>query len=178
MRAAPALLVLCLLGNAGCTASPAWDPTAAESLKQEAVAMLGKLDAGDYVGMLSGADSNLVILDFDANNTPIRTDDIAASREFMTRMTDLGQSQGMKFSSTVTRNDAWATSTMGYAVVEYDQTITAGGQTMGPFKYRGTLVARREGGAWRMVHWHGSFRELPPQSSPAGTTGSTEVHDG
>jgi hypothetical protein len=167
MRVVRALLVVGLLGTAGCAADSGPDPEAAESLKNEVVTLLGRLDAGDYVGMLANADSNVVIMDFDENNAPLRTDGIAESRAFMTRMTETAKSQGLKFTSTIVRNEAWTYGPMGYAVVDYDQTIAMGGQTMGPFKFRGTMVGRRAGDRWLMTHWHGSFRELP--GAPADT---------
>lgn len=157
-----ACLAACLLGISGCAPSSQWDPQSAEPIKQLSVNLLRNLDAGDFMAMIAAADSNLVIMDFDENNIPFRADGIGECRAFLTRMADAAKSQDVKFASTITRNDAWATPTMGYSIVEYDQTISAGGQTMGPFKFRGTLVARHEGSSWIMTHWHGSFSEMPP----------------
>lgn len=177
MRMTGALLTVCLaaslLGISGCAPSSQWDPQSAEPIKQLSVDLLRNLDSGDYMAMIAGADSNLVIMDFDENNVPFRADGIGEARAFMARLADVAKSQDVKFTSTITRNDAWATPTMGYSIVEYEQTISAGGQTMGPFKFRGTLVARREGRSWIMTHWHGSFSEMPPpmpmpEGAPAG----------
>lgn len=162
MRLARACIALCLLGIMGCAASSAWDPQGAEALKEKAAKVLRDIDAGDFMAMIAEADSNLVIMDFDDNNNPMRASGIGEARAFMNRMAEMAQSQGLKFTSTMVGSEAWATATMGYCVVEYDQSITAGGQTMGPFKFRGTMIARREGNRWLMTHWHGSFRETPP----------------
>jgi hypothetical protein len=172
MRTADCLLVLCLMGMMGCSSAPSssWDPQAAESLKGETVALLRNFDAGDFMGLLANADSNLVIMDFDENNAPFRADGIVQSREFMNRMSELAKSQGLQFTSTITRNDAYATANMGYGIVEYDQTISAGGQVMGPFQFRATLIARREGGRWIMTHWHGSFARMPATASDSSAT--------
>ena len=155
-------LAACLLGISGCAPSSRWDPQSAEPIKQLSVNLLRNLDAGDFMAMIADADSNFVMMDVDENNIPFRADGIGDARALMTRMSDVAKSQDIKFASTILRNDAWATPTMGYSIVEYDQTISAGGQTMGPFKFRGTLVARRDGSNWIMTHWHGSFREMPP----------------
>lgn len=162
MRIHRAWSALFLLGIMGCAASSGWDSQAAESLKQVSVKLLQNIDAGDFMAMIAESDSNVVIMDFDENNAPVRADGIGEARAFMTHMTELAKDQGLKFTSTIVRNDAWATATMGYSVVEYDQTLRAGGQTMGPFKFRGTLIARHEGDRWIITHWHGSFRETPP----------------
>ncbi len=172
MRMIRLLPALCLVGIMGCAASSGWDPQGATSLKQKAVEMLGDLDAGNFQAMFEGADSNIVVMDVDENNAPMRADGIGEANAFAARMTDLTKNQGLKFTSTVTRNDAWATATMGYCVIEYDQTIAAGGQTMGPFKFRGTLIARRDGDRWLTTHWHGSFREMP--APPADTTATPQ----
>ena len=74
--------------------------------------------------------------------------------------------------TTVVRNDCYAVAVMGYCAVEFDQTFTSGGQTMGPMKFRGTTVARKVDGAWKWEHWHGSFRELPTVQTTTTTTPS------
>jgi hypothetical protein len=51
--------------------------------------------------------------------------------------------------------------------------MTAGGQTMGPFKFRGTFVARRVADEWRWTHWHGSFRDMPAPQAPAASSVSS-----
>lgn len=166
MRVVRALLAMCVFGLMGCSASSKWDPQGAESLKQLATKVLTDLDAGNFQAMFAGADSNVVVLDFDENNAPFRVDGLVAANAFMAHMAEVAQSQGLKFTSTPVRSDAWATATMGYCIVEYDQSVTVGGQTMGPFKFRGTLVARRDGDRWSTTHWHGSFRETPPPMPP------------
>ncbi len=172
MRVVQALSALCLVGIMGCAVAPSgWDLQGAESLKQMSAKVLRDIDSGNFQGMFAEADSNLVVMDFDENNAPMRLDGTAGAAAFIARMTDLTKTQGLKFTSTMVRNEAWATATMGYSIIEYDQTISAGGQAMGPFKFRGTLIARRDGSQWKMTHWHGSFRETPPpMPAPDSTT--------
>jgi len=161
MRIGRVLLTLGVVGMFGCSASSRLELKPDESIKEESVRLLRNLDAGDYMAMIAEADSNLVMMDFDENNAPFRANGLEEARAFMKHMDEASRSQGLHFESTVRRNDGWATPTMGYSIVEFDQTITAGGKTMGPFKFRGTLIARREGDRWVMTHWHGSFREAP-----------------
>jgi hypothetical protein len=61
---------------------------------------------------------------------------------------------------------------------EFDQSMTANGQTMGPFKMRATLVAERHNDHWIWVHWHGSMRENPQvaqAAAPAAPADATPV---
>jgi hypothetical protein len=89
--------------------------------------------------------------------------------QYFRSLEQAGKTQGLKLKSVVTRSDCSATTAVGYCVVEFDQTITMGNQTMGPFKYRGTLVARKVDGVWRVSHWHGSFREVPAPPNATAT---------
>jgi hypothetical protein len=57
-----------------------------------------------------------------------------------------------------------STSLSGFCLVEFEQSVTQAGKTMGPFKFRGTLVAERNGEGWIWTHWHGS---LAPKSVKA-----------
>lgn len=177
MRITRALLVPVLLALSACTPSSDWDTGSADALEQQSVDLLRRLDAGQFTEMLADADPAVVIMDFDENNVPMRVDGLEAARAFFARLGETAKAQNIQFKSTITRNDAWATATMGYGIVEYDQTITVGDQVMGPFKFRGTLIARRDAGKWRMTHWHGSFSVMPvspadaaaaPAAAPAG----------
>ena len=123
--------------------------------------MLKNVDAGNFDAMLQTADKDAIIFDFDENNNPIRLQGTAAMKKFFDSMSQSMKKQAMSFKSTLVRNDCYATTTQGFCAVEFDQSMTAGGKTMGPFKFRGTLVARKTDAGWRWVHWHGSFREQP-----------------
>ena len=153
----------------GGAASSQWEPRAASSLQAEPEALLRDLDAGNIADMLARMDDASVVLDLDENNHPIRVEGRAKVTEYFDGLGKMMKTQGLQFRSKLAKNDCTASSSFGYCVVEFDQTVTAGGQTMPPSKFRATLVARKVGDAWRWTHWHGSFREMPPQpaSSPA-----------
>lgn len=73
-------------------------------------------------------------------------------------------SSGMQLSTTTTAVQCRTTSLSGHCMVEFDQSVTQDGKTMGPFKFRGTLIAERNGEGWIWTHWHGS---LAPGSTKA-----------
>lgn len=172
MRIANVVLggVLGLAATGCCTAaSSAWDAAATAALRADCEGMLKAIDAGDFAFMTSKLDADVIVYDMDENNAMVRFQGPEAVKAYFAHFEEIAKSQGFKFASTVVSCDAHATSTVGFCAMEFDQTLTAGGQTMGPFKFRGTLVARKVGDAWKWVHWHGSFREAPaaPPAEPA-----------
>jgi hypothetical protein len=142
-------------------ASSRWDARAASSLRAEPEALLRDIDAGNAADMLARMDEDSVVLDFDENNHPVRYEGRAKVAEYFGGLEKAVKSGSVHFKSKIARSDCMATAAVGYCVVEFDQMVTAGEQTTGPFKFRGTLVARRVGEDWKWTHWHGSFRELP-----------------
>jgi hypothetical protein len=146
----------------GASSSSRWDPQAASSLRAEPEAVLHDIDSGNVADILGRMDDDSVVLDIDENNHPVRVEGRAKVTEYFGGLEKAMKTDGVRFSSKLAKNDCMASATFGYCVVEFDQTVTAGGQTMGPMKFRGTLVARRVGDAWKWTHWHGSFREVPP----------------
>jgi ketosteroid isomerase-like protein len=154
---------LMVLAAAGCAAPPSsdWDEQATASLKAEVEGMLKSIDGGDFSAMTAKMDPDVVVFDTDEKNQPVRASGLAEVKQYMGGMEGGAKALGLKFASTIKSNVCHATAVMGYCAIEFDQTITAGGQTQGPFKFRGSFVARRVAGAWRWVHWHGGFAELP-----------------
>jgi hypothetical protein len=149
-------------------ASSQWDARAASSLHAEPEAVLHDMDSGNISDILARMDEDSVVFDTDENNQPVRMQGRAKVTEYFSGLEKAIKSDGVKFESKIARNDCVANEAFGFCVVEFDQTITAGGKKAGPFKYRGTFVARRVGDAWRWTHWHGSFREMPAPPSPKG----------
>ena len=152
-----------VLAAAGCATPPSsdWDEQATASLKGDVETLLKSIDSGDFAAITAKMEPDVVVFDFDEKNQPMRASGLAEWKQYMTTFESVAKSQGLKFASTLKTSVCHATVVMGYCAVEFDQTMTAGGQTQGPFKFRGTLAARKVGGAWRWVHWHGSFAELP-----------------
>ena len=163
----PVLAFTSFLAACGGAASSAWDPQAASALRNESEALLHDLDAGNVADMLARMDEASVVLDLDENNHPVRVDGRAKVTAYLGGLGEAMKKEGLRFHSTIARNDCSAISDFGYCVLEFDQTVTAGGQTMPPSKFRATVVARRTGEGWRWTHWHGSFRETPPAPAPA-----------
>jgi ketosteroid isomerase-like protein len=153
---------LTLVVALGCSApSSEWDTQATASLKAEAEWMLKAIDSGDIAGMVSRMDQDVMVFDIDDKNQPVRATGLDQAKQYMGQMENAMKTQGLKFASSVRANECHANQTMGFCAVEFDQIVASGGQTMGPFKFRGTLIARKVGDSWRWVHWHGSFAEFP-----------------
>src|SRR5262249_18788033 len=117
---------------------------------------------------LSRMDDESVILDLDENNHPVRVQGREQITQYFGGLEKAIKTQGVRFDSKMSRNDCVASPTFGYCVIEFDQTMSVGGQTTPPAKFRATIVSRKVGDGWRWTHYHGSFREIPapPPSNP------------
>jgi hypothetical protein len=124
--------------------------------------MFRDLDTGNFDGMLAKMDTDATAFDFDTKNQPISMRNLDEIRALFAALGKSMKEGGLSVKTDVGHTDCRATGAMGYCGVEFDQTMTQGGQAMGPFKFRGTLVARKVGDTWKWAHWHGSFREMPP----------------
>ena len=158
------IALLAMPALAGCSQGDAsqWNAQAADELKGKTEQMFRDIDFGNGTALMAWADKNTVMFDLDMNNNPVTargTDDVG---KYFAAMQAGVMDKGLSFRSRIVRQDCAATTVMGVCAVDFDQTISQGGQSMGPFKYRGTLVAHKANGDWQWVHWHSSFRELPP----------------
>jgi len=142
-------------------ASSKWDAKSAASLRAQPEGLLRDLDAGNFRAMLAEVDDDAIVLDLDENNKPVRFQGKEAVSGYFKGLEEAAKSQGLKFDSKIVRNDCAATSSVGYCVLEFDQTISAGGKAMPPARYRATLVSRKVGDTWRWTHWHGSLSSAP-----------------
>lgn len=153
----------------GCAAPPSsdWDPAAASALEGKIAGMFQALDSGNMDSVMTWADDEVVVYDFGPDNKPVSANGRAEAQAMFDGYAKAFK-EGMKIRSTVGRTSCKASSTVGHCAVEFDQTMSAGGQDMGPFKFRGTMVARKVGEEWKWTHWHGSFREMPemPPAAP------------
>ena len=162
-----ALLILGLgLGGCGGAVSSAWDANETASLQKEPEWMLKQIDSGSWDAMLSKMDPDSTVFDFDSENKPFTAHNLDEVRKFFAGYQDMMKTQQLTLKSELKSVACHATQVMGSCAIEFDQTITAGGKAMGPFKFRGTLVAKKDGDAWKWVHWHGSFREMPEMPAP------------
>lgn len=159
----------------GRAASSQWDPQASSALRAQPESILRDLDAGNFDGMLAKIDDESIVLDLDENNQPVRYEGREKVTQYFRHLEQGAKAQGLKFKTTIAKNDCSATASIGYCVVEFDQTILAGGQNMGPFKFRATIISRKLGDEWRWTHWHGSFREMPSSPGTASMASSTSA---
>lgn len=144
------------------------DPANAAELRAKLDEIFRSLDDGTAdTTLLSWADPEAVVFDFDANNNPVTKRGTAEIQEFLGSYAKMVKEGGTKITTNVVSADCKSTVVAGFCTVEFDQSFTQNGQSQGPFKFRGTLVARKMPEGWRWLHWHGSFREMPP--APAGT---------
>lgn len=185
-------LALCAALAVSCTSRPAEPPPlTADADPANAAELRGKLDevfrsldegTADTV-LMSWADAEAVVFDFDANNNPVTKRGTAEIQEFLGEYAKAVKGGGLKISTTVAGADCKSTKVAGFCTAEFDQTFVVNGQSQGPFKFRGTLVARKMAEGWRWLHWHGSFREMPapaaaptsgapPAAAPAGSPGA------
>jgi ketosteroid isomerase-like protein len=160
---------------ASCTAPPAEPPkptaesdsTNAAELRTKLDELFRSIDEGTAdTTMMSWADPEAVVFDFDENNNPVAKRGTAEIQEFLASLTKSVKEGGLKIATNVVSADCKSTVVAGFCTTEFDQTFTKDGQTMGPFKFRGTLVARKMPDGWKWLHWHGSFREMPPPAAP------------
>ncbi len=171
MRLTGLFAVAPALALAACAQSPAasaWNEQDTAALRAQPEEMLHDLDRGDFAGMTSRIDDDAIVLDLDENNHPVRYQGKAEVTKYFQSLEQGAKAQGLKFTTTMSKNDCAANAAFGYCVVEFDQVISAGGKSMGPFKFRATIVAHKVGDNWRWVHWHGSLREMP--TPPPGAT--------
>jgi ketosteroid isomerase-like protein len=153
--------------------SAAWDPAATADLKATNEKMFADIDAGNMDALTSRMSADAVVFDTDMTGKPMATHGSAEIKKTMDAMAMEMKASGGTSKTTIVRDDCFATAVMGYCAVEFDQTFTAGGNTMGPMKFRGTLVARKVDGQWTFDHWHGASREAPPMPEATTTTTTT-----
>ncbi len=169
MRHLVSCLVLLLV--AGCHRGGAdWSDQTAADLRQKVEQMFKDIDAGNFVGLKMWADQDAILFDFDENNVPVTARGQADLDKYLAAY-DAVVRKGLKIHTEIGKDDCFGDADLGFCAIEFDQTIgAADGAPATPFKFRGTLVARKTRDGWRWVHWHSSFREFPKpaaaQASP------------
>ena len=123
---------------------------------------------GDFAFLKSSACPDSVVMwDFDENGNPVTAKGKPAVEAMLDKYTALAKTPGVQMTTTFGPINCEAFANSGYCLIEMDQTITQNGQTQGPFKARGTLIAKTFKDRWIWTHWHGSMREAPPAPPPA-----------
>ena len=174
MRVLAASLVLLLA--AGCSGGGAgWSDSTAAELRQKVEQMFKDIDSGNFAGLKMWADPNAILFDFDENNLPVAARGSAELDKYLAAY-DGAMRKGLKVHTDIQKDDCFGDGDLGFCAVEFDQDLGGSEATPPtPFKFRGTLVARKTKEGWRWVHWHDSFREFPkPQAAQAAPAAPTE----
>jgi hypothetical protein len=161
-------IALCVAGCAsGQHHSTTPNPEEAQSLDAYVRDMFDHIGRGDFAYMKASACPEAVVFDIDENGAPIAARGKAEIDRMIDRYQETTHAGGASTSANITRLECRSFGGSGVCAIEFDQSMTANGQTMGPFKLRATLVAERHRDRWIWVHWHASMREAPQQQAPA-----------
>lgn len=122
---------------------------------------------GDFTYMKASACPEAVVFDTDEHGAPIAARGKAEIDRLLDHYQQVMHAGGASTSVNITRLECRPLGGSGVCAIEFDQSMTMNGQTMGPFKLRATLVAERHKDRWIWVHWHASAREAPAQQAAA-----------
>jgi ketosteroid isomerase-like protein len=166
MRVLVSCLLLLLV--AGCSRGGAgWSDSTAADLRQKVEQMFKDIDSSNFAGMKMWADQDAILFDFDENNLPVTARGSAELDKYLAAY-DATMRKGLKVHTDIGKDDCFGDSDLGFCAIEFDQSIGASeAAPPTPFKFRGTLVARKTKDGWRWVHWHASFREFPKPAAAA-----------
>jgi hypothetical protein len=169
--------ILCIAALAGCATTGQNAPGASEpdpglqaSLEAYVNDANSHIAQGDFAYLKASACPDVVMWDTDENGNPMEAVGQAAVGAVLDRYTALAHTPGVTMTTTFGPIKCETYADAGFCMVPMDQTMTQNGQTMGPFKVRGTLIAKQYKGRWIWTHWHASMREAPaapPPASPA-----------
>jgi ketosteroid isomerase-like protein len=166
-------LVLLLLAGCHRDGGVADDQTAAD-LRQKVEQMFKDIDSGNFAGLKMWADPTAILFDFDENNLPVTARGAADLDKYLAAY-DGAMRKGLKVHTDIGKDDCFGDADIGYCAIEFDQNIGASEAAPAtPFKFRGTLVARKTKDGWRWVHWHASFREFPKPPTAEATPNQGE----
>jgi hypothetical protein len=133
----------------------------------------GGMDAmakGDMTFWSKNACPQAVVWDTDPSGAAVVANGKAEIDAMMAQYQQMLSGGQMQMTTTTKSVKCRATSLSGHCLVEFAQSMTHGGQTMGPFQFRGTLIAERNGDGWIWTHWHGSFApgsaKAPAEAAP------------
>jgi hypothetical protein len=159
-------LFLACAGCAGTTPQQSTmpDPEHGKSLEDFARSIFTHMDSGDFAFVKQTACPDAVMFDTDENGAPVTAWGKPAVAQLIDKYAQ-GARQGGKMSSQISRIQCEANASTGFCAIEFDQSMTTNGQTMGPYKLRGTVTAMIYKDHWIWTSWHGSPREAMPAAS-------------
>ena len=139
----------------------------AQSLDAYVRDMFEHIGRGDFAAMKASACPEAVVFDTDEHGAPVSARGKAEVDHMLDHYQEMTHAPGTSMSANITRLECRSLGGSGVCAVEFDQSMTMNGQTMGPFKARATLVAEHHNNRWIWVHWHASPREAPLQATAA-----------
>jgi len=142
----------------------------AQSLDAYVRDMFEHIGRGDLAAMKASACPEAVVFDIDEHGAPVSARGKAEVDHMLDHYQEMTHAPGASMSANITRLECRSLGGSGVCAIEFDQSMTMNGQTMGPFKARATLVAERHNNRWIWVHWHASPREAPQQQATAAAT--------
>jgi len=165
----PSHLVLCV-ALVACSANPQSagsteayklrDPGAEKEIEAILKSGFDEMNRGSFSLWKNTADPAAVAWDVDEEGKPVS----ASGKEEIDAMLDGYKKiwdSGTKVTTTIDALACRSSTNVGHCLVEFDQTFTKDGKTMGPVKLRGTANLQRVDGNWLWTHWHSSERERP-----------------
>jgi hypothetical protein len=123
---------------------------------------------GDYAYLKKSVCPEAVVFDIDEHGAPIAARGKAEVDRLIDHYAQLSKASAAP-SANITRLECRSLGGSGVCAIEFDQSMSANGRTMGPVpvKLRATLVAERHNERWIWVHWHGSMRQAPQVAQTA-----------
>lgn len=135
-----------------------YDEEASASLRKKFEDDFASMSKGSFDAMRRGIAPEVSGFDYDFENHPTRMHGATEWSGYVDQLE--GQLKDVsEVEAKLTSLDCYATKELGFAVAEFEQSFTLEGKKLGPFHWRGTMIARRAGNDWLMVHWHSSPAE-------------------
>lgn len=151
------------------TAQDLFDTEASAGLEAYMRAGFQAADSGNF-SFWQAARDDVVLFDIDSDNNPVAMYGQEAWNGYLQRLDEMLGTTGGSVATTINQVSCHSTASIGYCTLEFDQTFTMNGETMGPVHCRGTAIAAREGEGWSVLHWHGSFSQWPEMPETAAPT--------
>lgn len=90
----------------------------------------------------------------DRSGVAMRATDAPSARDAFAKLAAESKAAGGTFETKITSESAdCPSSELSFAVVEFERIHTLGGKVE-TRRYRGTLLVRHDGAAWKVSHWH------------------------
>lgn len=159
---------LLLLASFAFAPRPTSGPGAIEDMLR---GMFQAMDRGDHAAAkrcLATGDTPFPVLvwDLDLENKPVAVQGAAAAAKYLDDLLDGAAKAKAKIATNLVAVHADCHSPeLGYATIEFDQTVVVDGKSDSSHFRATVLVSMDKGGQWHVFHWHAS---LVPPAAQAG----------